>query len=183
MEKQTDTFWSGISDPIAIERRVAWRFGSKPGELTMSIASDQPISDLAQTSDGALEQIVLDGKKLKSSETVVPQLVFATVRKAHQGEQAVVANASGRELPILQVGHKAPAADPAMTAEQQMKATKTAIPSAIVGPGDHAVGFLVRLDAIDFYPLLAVSLPEEIASYKEGTGTTTDALNLLPFQG
>ena len=183
MEKQTDTFWGGTTDSVAVERRVVWRYGSKPGELQISIASAHPVADLGHMGDGMVEEAVLDAKGLKADSMVSPQLVFATLQKSHHSDAVVAATASGREVPILQLGTNPKRHDSGqLSVDQQMNAAKAAMPTAVVGPGDHAVGFLVRLDAIDFYPLLAVNLPAEIESYKEGSGTTTDALNQLPFQ-
>lgn len=182
-DKQTDSFWNATAQPVTIERRVLWRSGKHLGELKVSIASDQPVPDLGQMSDSTLEAAVVPADKLSKDNPIAPQLVFGTARNPHHGNDLVVANHDGREVPVIQLGGKPqPKNAENVSVADHLEETRAAVPTAAIAHGDYAVGFLVRTDVIHFYPLLAVTLSEDIADYKEGTGTTSDVISLLPFQ-
>ena len=175
-----DSFWSDTSAPLPAERRIAFPIGRRNAELVVSIMPDQPVPDLATMSDTMVDAAIAHVTR-GAKQTLTPQIVFATIRQgAH--DAAAVATASGRELPVVQLHPRVAPIHEALTIEEQLQLAKVALPPAAVAPADCAVGFLYRDEILHFYPLLAVNLPEDIASYRDGSGTTTDLIQLLPFQ-
>lgn len=174
----TDSFWSGSPAATPVERRVVFPLPSI-GQLTVSLLPDQPVPDAALMSEPMTEAAVIEPVMLKTG-TVAPQLVFGAIKQGHHGG-LVISTASGREVPVMQVGVEETADDP-MDYELQMREAAGAMPPAQVANGDHAVGFLFRTDVIHFYPLAVTTLPEEVESFHEGSATTGDVIPLLPFQ-
>ncbi len=189
-----NTFWTGDISTSAVERRLVFAFGRRTGELTVSIALDQPVPDLSRLSDAMLAAAALESKQLSDGETIVPQLVFAAVSGSkldpHGTKNAgpltpVVTAHDGREIHVIQVAAPVTASESAaeeLDMASQMRRASAAIPAAAVAPGDYAVGFFIRNQVLHYYPLLAVTLPSDLESYKDSSATTTDLVPLLPFQ-
>lgn len=187
----SNTFWTGDTSTTLVERRLVFAFGKRTGELTVSIALDQPVPDLARMSDTMLSAVSVDAKHVKDGQTVAPDLVFATVSgskhdthgpKATGPLTPVVTAHDGREIHVLQVADPATSIDDELDMASQMRRANAAMPTAAVAPGDYAVGFFVRDQVLHFYPLLAVTLPSDLEAYKDSSATTTDLVPLLPFQ-
>ena len=181
-DSTVDTFWDDLSAVRSVERRVLWQFGQSYGEFTVSIAPEKPIADIAVMTDANLKPAVVDARELTSGSTVCPPLIFATISRPQHGENAVVRTGNGRELTVLQIVPRAHKEKIDLSIEAQMKRAHMPMPTAAVGIGDSTVGFLIRTDVVHFYPLVAVSLPEEIESYRMGEASGADLMGALPFQ-
>lgn len=180
---ETDNFWTtSHASYDVITRRILFSFGKKLGEIVVSIAPDQPVPDLSTLSETVLHAAIVEADTCTAHQTITPQLVFAAVTNPHQGNTPVVSTASHRELPIWQLVYKMDHTIDDMSFHSAMKRAHAAMPTAAVAAGDNAVGFLVRNEVLNFYPLLALTIPEDIESYKAGEGSTNDVIPLLPFQ-
>lgn len=182
MAQTEDNFWSTTSHYDPVTRRILFPFGHKTGEIVISIAPDQPVWDLAMMSETVFHQAIVDARTLQAHDTITPTLVFSAITNPHQGLTPVAVTATHRELPVWQLIDKTHTKIDEMSFQAAMKKAHAAMLTAAVATGDHAVGFLVREEVLHFYPLLAVNIPEDIASYKEGSGTTNDVIPQLPFQ-
>lgn len=176
-----DSVWKTHDSSQPIERRLIFPFAKRRGELVLSITPGQPIPDLAAMSETMVSAATIDAKGLKNKQTITAQLVFSSITAAAESGLVAVTHAH-RALPVLQLTMRQPTQASKLTYESQMKLAENAMPPAVLAAGDHAVGWLVRSDVIYFYPLVAVNIPTEVESYKEGSGSTEDLVALLPFQ-
>ncbi len=181
---ETSNFWSEVSHYEPVTRRILFSFSKakKLGEIVISIAPEQPICDLAGMGESMLHEAIIEATRLKAHDTITPQLVFAAIAKPHAGETPVVHTGTNREVPVWQLLDKTDHVEDDLSFQAAMKHAHAAMPTALVAPGDYAVGFLVRDEVLHFYPILTISIDEDVASYKEGSASTNDVIPLLPFQ-
>lgn len=182
MDQRTDLFWQSDTTVSPVERRILFPVDRKAAELTLSLMPSQPVPDLASMGDNMVKAAAVPTNQLKDKGVITPQLVFATARNSQNGGAPVVSTASHREIPLLQLD-----SGPARKTDQldyvaQLKLAEAPTPTAAMAAGDSTVGFLVGDTALHFYPMLVISLPEDLESYREGSGNTSDLLPLLPFQ-
>jgi hypothetical protein len=176
MNEKTAKFWQSDSAASPVERRVVWQ-GSEGGELGISIAPDWPVPNLTRMSEGMVTTAT--AHLSDPNQILAPQFIFAMIGKSDAGH-SIVKGPGGQEFPIFMA--EPSTAVESMNIQDAMNRAKAAMPPAQVAPGDSAVGFLIRTDKSRFYPLVAVTTPEEIESYREGAGTTADLIHSLPFQ-
>ncbi len=173
-----DTFWSAQPNLLAVERRLLYQRGNRRREVTISIAPDQAVPALSQLSEQLLTEQAVPAAELSKQHVLTPQLVFAEIKEV---ADELVAGSASIDLPVIQVG-PVKQHDTDLTIAAQMARAKAAMPTAAVAAGDHAAGWLIKDRQIRFYPLIAVSLPEELESYQDGLGTSNDVIAALPFQ-
>lgn len=183
MAQTTENFWN-VSHATyeVVSRRILFQLGQKIGEVVISIAPGQPVLEISTMSEAMLKEATVTTAGLKAGDAISPQLVFAPINQPETGSTPVAFDATHRALPVWQIVDAGHTTIDTMSFQEAMKATHAATPTAIVSPGDYAVGFLAQNDVLNFYPLMAVNIPEEIESYKSGESTTDDVIPLLPFQ-
>lgn len=181
MQPQRASFWQTATPAQPVERRLLWQFGDRRGELTVFIHPGQPVPNLADLSEKAAERATLDEASLRPEQAISPGFVFALVGKSPTTGTAVVIGPANREIPVV-IPPDADAKEQVQTMKARMDRTGDATPPAQVAPGDCAVGLLVRQDILFFYPVAAVGTDEEIESYRDGAGSTTELIHELPFQ-
>lgn len=160
---------------------MLWQFGDRRGELTVFIHPGQPVPNLADLSEKVADRAALEQAALKPEQAIAPGFVFALVGKSPTTGTAVVIGPGNREIPVV-TPPVAEAEESAQTMKARMDRAGDATPPAQVAPGDHAVGLLVRQDILFFYPVAAVGTDEEIETYRDGAGSTTELIQELPFQ-
>lgn len=159
-----------------------WQFPDGQGELGLAIYPNMTVPDLAWMSERHLDSITVDGTALIRGQSIAPRFVFAAVTEGSHTKVPVVTGPNHREITLVESPLPAAAKDDEAKMEQKMAEAGAALLPAQLAPSDHAVGFLVRMDVLYFYPLTAANLPEEIESYHEGAGSTNDLIQELPFQ-
>lgn len=182
MDQPIDLFWKNDASVAPVERRILFPVNKKAAQLTLSLTGNQPVPDLASMGDTMVKAAAVEAASLKDGAVITPQLVFATARKGQQSDAPMVSTASHREVPILQLDAGPARASDKLDYVAQLKLAEAPTPTAAMAAGDSAVGFLVGGTTIHFYPMIVVTLPEDLESYREGSGSTSDVLPLLPFQ-
>lgn len=178
----TDSFWKAGHETRVVDRRVLFPFGKRRGHVVLSLAENQPIPDLAKMSETMITEATIGTSGLKPGSALAPQFVFASVVAPKTGDQSVVLSHAGQPIPVIQLAAKETNDRSTLSFAAQMKQAQEAMPPAAAAAGDHAVGWLIRDHTLAFYPLVAVNLPQDVASFREGSGSTFDLMHLLPFQ-
>jgi len=182
MSRRTAAFWKNTATETPVERRVLWQFPDGQGELGLAIYPNYPIADLAWMSEEQMQALTLDGASLIRGQSVAPRFLFAAVTEGSHSRAPIVTGTNHREITLVESPAPPSTADDEAAMGEKMAQAGAALLPAQLAAGDHAVGFLVRMDVLYFYPLVAANLPEEIESYREGHGSTNDLIHELPFQ-
>ncbi|MDP4000438.1 MAG: hypothetical protein Q8Q11_03380 [bacterium] len=170
-------FWrSGDATPVT--RRVVFGFSGKRGELNVSVTPGRPIPDLANVSERMMLEATVPAAQAQPGQTVYPQFVFATVEKGEA--EPVVYGPGHRAIGVLRLPAE-PGKEDTLDYAEKLAQAKEALPPAPARAGDGAIGFLVRTDVLHFYPLVGLP-PAEHEHFQEGTGSTDDLIQALPFQ-
>lgn len=181
-QSEQDLFWSAPATAHVVERRVLFRAGKGLGQLTVSIAPDQPIPDLARCSDAMIKAMVVDLRRINSNQAIAPQLAFADIRQKTESAGPTILIGHRIEVPVTQLAAPTAATSDALDFSEHMKKAQAPMPTAAVAAGDHAIGFLFKTGKVEFYPLVTLNLAEDIEAFRNGYGSTADLLHLLPFQ-
>ena len=181
MSKRTAAFWKNTATETPVQRRVLWQFPDGQGELSVAVYPNQPVPDLAWMTEPQVEAVTVDGTSLVRGQAVAPRMLFASVETGSHAEVPVVTGPNHREITLVESPAPAEAAGDGSMQDKLQQAGAAILP-AQVAAGDHVLGFLVRMDVLYFYPLAAVNIPEEVEAFKEGTGSTNDLIQELPFQ-
>lgn len=180
MDTKTNDFWSAASSYSVVTRRLLFKRGSKSCEIEVSIAPDRAVQSVNRLAGAALDAVITTARSEHDAETIAVDLVYAEIGASKEGAP-LVTTADHREIPVSQFGMEH-AVKQAYDIETMMSQAKAALPTAAVAPGDHAVGFIYRGSVLHFYPVLVLSLPEDVDTFRDGFGMTDDVIPLLPFQ-